>query len=270
MGHGFFFCIFYFLLFQCALRHQPLHLKYFFVFKLGSCHFPRKRSIQEEKSEFVHYFSRLPATCRDFILTLCSGPAWFGLVFFFGRCLQAPWRIGRPPGGRGDGTHRRFRKEKQSSCAPQQPSLPPYSSTSPSPGEACPPGTIACARSWDGTGQWSQASFSLSCFIPSSAENLKAVLAESCCSIEGAKEEKVDFLFYSCSLTFRFSSFSSTPFAHPIPPPLKQTNKKNTHTPKKKKKKKSSEGDPFLDHWNNCYSKGSLKHLPAAPLGDRC
>lgn len=171
-------------------------------------------------------------------LTPCSGPAWFGLVFFFGRCLQAPWLIRRPPGGRGGGTHRRFRKEKQSSSVPQQPSLPSYSSTSPSPGGACPPGTIACARSWDDTGQWPQASFSFSCFIPSSAENLKAVLAESCCSIEGAKEEKVDFLFYSCSLTFCFSSFSSTPFAHPIPPPLKQT---HTHIHTKKKKNPARE-----------------------------
>lgn len=180
--------LFYFLLFQCAFRHQPLLLKYFFVFKLGSCHFPRKRSIQEEKSEFVHYFSRLPAICRDFISPLCSGPAWFRLVFFFGSCLQAPWHIGRPPGGRGDGTHRRFRKENQSSFAPQQSPLPSYSSASPS-GEACHPGTIACARSWD-TGQWLQTYFSRSCFIPSSAENLKAVLAESCCSVERDKEEK--------------------------------------------------------------------------------
>ena len=115
-----FFCIFYFLLFQCAFRHQPLLLKYFFVFKLGSCHFPHKRGVQEEKSEFVHCFGRWPATCRDFISPPCSGPAWFGLVFFFGRCLQAPWLIGRPPGGRGGGTHRRFRKEKQSSSVPQQ------------------------------------------------------------------------------------------------------------------------------------------------------
>ena len=67
---GFFFCIFYLLLFQCAFRHQPLLLKYFFVFKLGSCHFPHKRGVQEEKSEFVHCFGRWPATCRDFISPL--------------------------------------------------------------------------------------------------------------------------------------------------------------------------------------------------------
>ena len=42
---------FNFLLFHCAFRNQPLLLKYFLVFKLGSWHFPCKRSIHEEKSE---------------------------------------------------------------------------------------------------------------------------------------------------------------------------------------------------------------------------
>lgn len=229
---------FYFLLFQCAFRNQPLVLKYFLVFKLGSCHFPRKRSIQEEKREFVHYFSRLLAPCRDFISPVCSGPAWFGLVFFFGSCLQAPWRMGRPLEEGGVVAHAvdLGRRTKQL-CAPVSQSS--HSSPSPSPGEACHPATAACVASWD-TGQWPQTSFSLSCFIPSSAENLKAVLAGSCCSIEGANEEKVEFLFYSFSFTFCFSSFSSIPFAHPIPPPLK--NKETCTHQKKKKEKKIQQG----------------------------
>ena len=245
---------FNFLLFHCAFRNQPLLLKYFLVFKLGSCHFPCKRSIQEEKSEFVHYFSRLPAPCRDFISPVCSGPAWFGLVCVFGSCLQAPWRMGRPPGGRGGGARSRFREQNQAALRPSSPlrlhtRFPPL---------LLERRAIQGQPPVQGPGTQGSGLRLLSLYLASSAENLKAVLAESCCSIEGANEEKVEFLFYSFSFTFCFSSFSKHSFcpSHPTSP----EKQRNTHTPKKRK----------IQRGRSLFSKGSLRHLPTAPLGDRC